>query len=58
MLILCSNSKVRAKLLQDAKIEFIQKSCEFDEDSIKTEIPLEFVKKATEGKFKECLKKK
>jgi septum formation protein len=56
MLILCSNSKVRAKLLQDAKIEFIQKSCEFDEDSITTQEPLLFVKEATEGKFRECLK--
>ena len=56
MLILCSNSKVRAKLLQDAKIEFIQKSCEFDEDSITTKEPLLFVKEATEGKFRECLK--
>ena len=56
MLTLCSNSKVRATLLKKANIPFIQNSCEFDEDSIKTEIPLEFVKKATEGKFKECLK--
>jgi septum formation protein len=56
MLILCSNSKVRADLLKKAKIPFIQKSCNFDEDSIKTTNPLEFVKKATEGKFKECEK--
>ena len=56
MLILCSSSKVRAELLQKAQIPFTQKPCEFDEDSISTKNPLDFVKLATTGKFKECLK--
>jgi septum formation protein len=47
---------VRAKLLQDSKIPFIQKSCEFDEEQIQTTNPFEFVKLATQGKFHECLK--
>jgi len=55
-LLLCSNSKTRAELLKKAQIPFIQKGCEFDEDSIPTKNPLEFVKLATTGKFKECLK--
>ena len=55
-MILCSSSKVRAFLLKQTGIKFIQKSCEFDEDSITTNNPLEFVKLATKGKFKECLK--
>jgi len=54
-IVLCSSSKVRAKLLSDANITFIQKSCEFDEDSITTKNPIEFVKKATTGKFESCL---
>jgi septum formation protein len=56
LILLCSSSKVRAKLLKEANISFIQKSCEFDEESIQTDNPLEFVKLATKGKFKECLK--
>jgi septum formation protein len=54
-IVLCSSSKVRAKLLNDANIPFIQKSCEFDEELIQTKNPLEFVKEATTGKFKACL---
>jgi septum formation protein len=56
LILLCSSSKVRAKLLQEANIHFIQKSCKFDEESIQTTNPLEFVKLATKGKFNECLK--
>ena len=55
-MILCSNSKTRAKLLKKAGIEFIQKSCEFDEEQIKTNDPYDFVIKVSYGKFKECLK--
>ena len=55
-MILCSNSKTRAKLLKEEGIELIQKSCEFDEEQIKTNDPYEFVVKASYGKFKECLK--
>ena len=56
MLKLCSNSKTRADLLNSVNIPFYQKGCEFDEDSIPTKNPLEFVKLATIGKFNECLK--
>ena len=56
MLILCSSSSTRAKLLKDAGIEFIQKKCEFDEETIKSTDPYEFVMLASYGKFKECLK--
>ena len=56
MFILCSSSKTRAKLLKKAGIKFIQKSCKFDEESIKSNDPYEFVSIASLGKFKECLK--
>ena len=56
MLILCSSSKTRAELLKKAKIKFIQKSCNFDEDLIKSTDPYEFVVLASYGKFKECIK--
>jgi len=56
LILLCSSSKVRAFLLKEANINFIQKSCEFDEDSIKEKDPINFVKKATTGKFESCLK--
>ncbi|WP_456488845.1 septum formation inhibitor Maf [Caminibacter pacificus] len=56
MLILCSGSQTRALLLKKAGIEFIQKSCDFDEESIKTDDPYEFVTLASYGKFRECLK--
>jgi septum formation protein len=53
-MILCSSSLTRAKLLKEAGIEFVQKSCEFDEDSIKSTDPYEFVVLASYGKFKKC----
>ena len=56
MFILCSSSKTRAKILREAKINFIQKSCDFNEEQIKTSDPYEFVNLASYGKFKECLK--
>ena len=56
MLILCSGSQTRAKLLKNAKIDFIQKSCDFDEESIKTDNPYEFVSIASFGKFNACCK--
>ena len=55
-IVLCSGSETRAKLLRDAGVNFIQKSCDFDEEQIKTDDPYEFVIKASYGKFKECLK--
>jgi len=56
MLLLCSNSKTRAELLKKAQIPFIQEACEFDEDSIPTQNPYEFVVEATKGKFEANLK--
>jgi len=56
MLILCSSSGTRAKLLRNAKIDFIQKSCDFDEEQINTNDPYEFVTLASLGKFRECIK--
>ena len=56
MLILCSSSNTRAELLKKAKIKFIQKSCNFDEEQIKSKEPYEFVTLASLGKFKECMK--
>ncbi|WP_456471268.1 septum formation inhibitor Maf [Caminibacter sp.] len=56
MLILCSASPTRAKLLKDYGISFIQKSCDFDEEKISTKDPYEFVVFASYGKFKECEK--
>jgi septum formation protein len=53
-LILCSGSETRAKLLKNAGISFVQKSCDFDEESIKTTDPYEFVTLASYGKFKKC----
>jgi len=56
MFILCSSSKTRGQLLQKANIKFIQKACNFDEESIKSKDPYEFVTLTSLGKFKECLK--
>ena len=55
MLRLCSNSPTRAKLLRDSKIKFIQSSCYFDEESIHSKEPREFVYLATYGKFQDAL---
>ncbi len=56
MLILCSGSKTRAELLKKAGIKFVQKSCKFDEESVKSNDPYEFVSIASLGKFRECVK--
>jgi len=56
MLILCSSSQTRAKLLKKTKINFIQKNCFFDEEKLKITNPYEFVVNASLGKFKECEK--
>ena len=54
-MILCSQSQTRAKLLQNAGVKFIQKSCDFNEENIKTNDPYEFVTLASYGKFRACL---
>jgi septum formation protein len=57
MLRLGSNSKTRAKILQNHNITFIQNGGTFNEEDIKTLDPLEFVKEATKGKFDELFSK-
>ena len=56
MLILCSGSKTRSELLKKERIDFIQKSCGFDEEKLSFIDPYEFVLNASYGKFKECMK--
>ncbi len=55
-MILCSSSVTRAGLLAKAGIGFVQKNCGFNEESIKSKDPYEFVMNASYGKFRECLK--
>ena len=57
MIRLGSNSITRALLLEEHHIEFVQNGGNFDEDSITTKDPKEFVKQATKGKFEELFKK-
>ncbi|WP_457747948.1 septum formation inhibitor Maf [Sulfurimonas sp.] len=51
MLRLASSSQTRAMLLQEAGIEFLQESVDFDEESIIASSPKNFVYQATIGKF-------
>ena len=53
---LASSSQTRALLLQQAGIEFIQESVEFDEESIEATSPKNFVYQATLGKYEANLK--
>ncbi|MCI0500869.1 MAG: septum formation inhibitor Maf [Epsilonproteobacteria bacterium] len=53
MIRLGSNSTTRALILKSHHIPFIQNGGNFDEDSIATSDPIEFVKAATKGKFDE-----
>lgn len=48
---LASSSQTRALLLQNAGIEFIQQSVEFDEENIVATSPKNFVYQATLGKY-------
>lgn len=56
MIRLGSTSPVRAKILNDFGIEFIQCGCDYDEEQIETKNPKTFVYTAAMGKFKTCLK--
>jgi len=47
MLRLCSSSITRAQLLRTAGIPFLQESLDFDEDSIVSSCPKNFVYQAT-----------
>lgn len=51
MIRLASSSQTRAQLLDEAGIEFIQESKDFDEDSIISTCPKNFVYQATLGKY-------
>jgi len=51
MLRLASASQTRAKLLNDAGIDFIQESVDFDEERITAASPKNFVYQAALGKF-------
>ncbi len=57
MLRLGSNSKTRALLLKQHKIDFIQNGGDFDENSIKTKNPKSFCYEATKGKFNQLYEK-
>jgi septum formation protein len=57
MIRLGSNSATRALLLKQHNINFVQQGGSFDEDSITTTNPKEFVTQATKGKFEELYKK-
>ena len=52
MILLASNSKTRAMILENAGVEFVQDGVDFDEDSITSNSPKSFVYQATMGKFK------
>jgi len=56
MIRLASSSQTRAMLLQNAGIEFIQESVDFDEDKIMASSPKNFVYQATLGKYEANLK--
>ncbi|HIP01946.1 MAG TPA: septum formation inhibitor Maf [Campylobacterales bacterium] len=56
MIRLASASISRAKILKDFGVDFIQKSCDFDEDTIVASTPKEFVYLATLGKYHACKK--
>jgi len=51
-IILGSSSQTRAQILKDAGVEFIQKSANFDEESLDIKNPAHFVYHATVGKMR------
>ncbi len=57
MIRLGSSSSTRAFLLKQHGIQFVQNGGEFNEESITTTDPREFVTEATRGKFEELFKK-
>ncbi len=54
MLILASSSMTRAKILKSFGIEFEQRSCDFNEENIKTDQAKSFVYLACKGKMEIC----
>jgi len=57
MIRLGSNSQTRAEILKAHNIDFVQCGGNFDEESISTTNPEEFVRIATLGKFEELFEK-
>lgn len=55
MILLASSSETRARILRAHGIEFVQKGCDFDEDSLTYTKPEHFVYYATLGKLHSCL---
>ncbi len=55
MLYLCSASESRAKLLNEAGIDFIQKPVDFDESTIATTNGYDFVYAASKGKWQRAV---
>jgi len=56
MIRLASASISRAKILNDFGVDFIQQSCDFDEETVVAQSPKEFVYLATLGKYEVNLK--
>jgi septum formation protein len=54
---LCSSSPTRADILSSYGVDFIKSPSEFDEDSIQTSSPREFVYRAIEGKYADSIKR-
>lgn len=57
MILLASTSVVRACLLKEFGIDFIQKNANFNEDTLTTNNPKTFVYQATMGKYKAAFEK-
>lgn len=57
MILLASSSPTRAKILKEFGIKFEQKSCNFNEESIKTTSAKSFVYLACKGKMEVCEQK-
>ncbi len=57
MLTLASSSPTRAKILKDFGIEFQQKGCNFNEESIDTDLAKSFVYLSCKGKINLCEQK-
>ncbi len=54
MIILASSSPTRAEILKKAGVDFVQKSCNFNEEALLHKKPEHFVYYAALGKMREC----
>ncbi|WP_104697420.1 MULTISPECIES: septum formation inhibitor Maf [unclassified Helicobacter] len=57
MIILASSSQSRKVILEEFCVDFVQKSVDFDEETIKTTCPKTFAFEACKGKFFKALQK-